>query len=162
MALPEKTRTKLLGLSDEYTFPTIDGVLLAVNKDDPNDTKVVYTSDKLELRTVNGQLVGVDRDGKATKLYEVKDQIAPDYRVITRENVETIVDINTTAGQAAIALASSDNAAAGTTVAEVRKIPAASRPTALLKGVGTVLSYDGGRTQIKTARLNLFQATLLL
>ena len=82
LALPEKTRAKLLGLSEEYTFPTIDGVLLAVNKDDPSDTKVVYTSDKLELRTVNGQLVGVDRDGKATKLYEVKDQIASDYRVI--------------------------------------------------------------------------------
>ena len=149
LALPEKTRAKLLGLSEEYTFPTIDGVLLAVNKDDPSDTKVVYTSDKLELRTVNGQLVGVDRDGKATKLYEVKDQIAPDYRVITRENVETIVDINTAAGQAAVALASSDNAKAGATVAEVRKIPAASRPTAkafAVKGVGTVLSYDGGRT----------------
>lgn len=149
MALPEKTRTKLLGLSAEYTFPTIDGVLLAVNKDDPTDKKVVYTSDKLELRTINGQLVGVNRKGEAKELYGEKDQIAPDYRVITRENVETIVDINTTAGQAAIALASSDNAAAGTTVAEVRKIPAASRPTAkafAVKGVGTVLSYDGGRT----------------
>jgi len=149
MALPEKTRTKLLGLSAEYTFPTIDGVLLAVNKDDPTDKKVVYTSDKLELKTINGQLIGVNRQGEAKELYGDKDAIAPDYRVITRDNVETIVDINTTAGQAAIALASADNEAAGTTVAEVRKIPAASRPTAkafAVKGVGTVLSYDGGRT----------------
>ena len=149
MALPEKTRAKLLGLSPEYTFTTVDGVLLAVNKDDPNKKVTVHTSDKLDLRTVNGVIVGVDRKGKATELYGEQDKIAPDYRVITRENVETIVDINTTAGQAAIALASSDNAAAGATVAEVRKIPAASRPTAkafAVKGVGTVLSYDGGRT----------------
>jgi hypothetical protein len=149
MALPEKTRTKLLGLSKEYNFTTVDGVLLAVNKDDPKDKETVYTSDKLELRTVNGVLVGVDRNNETTELYGEQDKIAPDYRVITRDNVETIVDINTTAGQAAIALASSDNAAAGTTVAEVRKIPSASRPTAkafAVKGVGTVLSYDGGRT----------------
>ena len=149
MALPEKARLKLNNLSKEYNFTTVDGVLLAVNKDDPSDKETVYTSDKLDLRTVNGVIVGVDREGKATELYGEQDKIAPDYRVITRENVETIVDINTTAGQAAIALASSDNAAAGTTVAEVRKIPSASRPTAkafAVKGVGTVLSYDGGRT----------------
>ena len=149
MALPEKTRAKLLGLSPEYTFTTVDGVLLAVNKDDPNKKVTVHTSDKLDLRTVNGVIVGVNREGKATELYGEQDKIAPDYRVITRENVETIVDINTTAGQAAIALASADNAKAKATVAEVRKIPSASRPTAkafAVKGVGTVLSYDGGRT----------------
>ena len=88
-------------------------MLLAVNKDDPNDTKVVYTSDKLELRTVNGELVGVDRDGKATKLYEVKDQIAPDYRVITRENENHRRHQHSGGSGCAV---SSDNAKAGATV----------------------------------------------
>ena len=149
MALPEKARAKLLGLSAEYTFPTIDGVLLAVNKDDPNDKKVVYTSDKLELRTVNGQLVGVDKENNVVELFGEKDPIKPDYRIITRENVETVVDINTPAGQAAVALANADNAAAETTVARVRTLPAETKPSAkafAVEGIGTVLSYDGGRT----------------
>ena len=152
LALPEKSRAKLNGLSKEYNFTTVDGVLLAVNKDNPDDKQTVYTSDKQQLKIVKGEIVGVDRDGKATVLFTAdKEPVKPDYRVITRGNVETIVDINTTAGQAAVALANADNKAAKTTVARVRTVPAETKPSAkafAVKGVGTVLSYDNGRTYV--------------
>jgi len=152
LALPEKSRAKLNGLSKEYKFTTVDGVLLAVNKDDPNDKQTVYTSDKQELKIVKGEIVGVDRDGKSTVLFTAdKEPVKPDYRIITRGNVETIVDINTTAGQAAVALANADNERSETTVARVRTVPAETKPSAkafAVKGVGTVLSYDNGRTYV--------------
>lgn len=158
LALPETTRMKMVGLGPDTQFFNVDGAIVGVDKD-TKAASVVHTSDKLELRTVDGVLVGFDpKTEKVTELFKPgADPIKPEYRIVIRGGIETVVDINTTEGQAAVALANADNQAAGATVATVRTMPAESKPTAkafAIPGVGTVLSYDNGRTYTKDGKVS--------
>ena len=153
-ALPETTRAKLVGLAPDTQIMNVDGQVISFNKDTGEKT-VLHTSDALELKTVDGVLVGYDPVNKTTtKLFgDDADDLKPDYRILydTRNKKETIIDLSTEAGKAALALANLDNDNSGTTVVQLRNVPTQQTTSAkafAVPGVGNVLSYDNGRTYL--------------
>lgn len=156
MALPEETRAKLVGLGPNIEIQNVDGKVIRFDKES-GEGEVIYISDALELRQVDGELVGFNpKTNSVTKLYgEKDDDIKPDYRILydTRNKKETIIDLSTEAGKAALALANLDNNNSGTTVVQLRNVPTQQTTSAkafAVPGVGNVLSYDNGRTYLDT------------
>ncbi len=150
LALPEATRGRMIGYAPDTKFMSMDGKIIAIDPE-TNKPETIYTSDKMDLKTVDGKLVAVDRDNNVIELFGKDDPVDPDFRIMRKGNVETIIDLSTPAGQAAMTAANLANAEAGATVVTIRNIPAEQRPTAKafqITGVGNVLSYDGGRTYV--------------
>jgi hypothetical protein len=118
------------------------------------NASVVFQNDTSEIREVNGQLVAVNpRTNVATPIFGEAEVATPEYRIIrdSRNGMTTTIDISTASGRAAIDAANAANAEAGTTLFTVRTMPSDTTPEAkafAIEGVGSVLSYDGGRTYV--------------
>lgn len=171
--LGDEDETFVLGKGQQLRSK--DGTIIAENKSgkdeniysiggnlvrfDPETQKstVVYSEDKRQLITVDGTLLLVDPTAPAgtepVELYSAADNMEPEYRVL-RDNATglvTYIDITTKEGQDAMALATAGNLQAGTQRYRVGTVPSDTTPVAKafrIEGVGTRLSYDGGRTYV--------------
>jgi hypothetical protein len=136
----------------------VDKKVLSIDKSlveyDPNSgtATVLFTSDRKDIKVVDNSIIVVDPSNNTTEtIYESVDKTKPDYRVIrdTTNGLTTLVDITTLDGRNAITLSSAANIQAGTTRFTVGTVPSDRTPTAKafrIEDVGTMLSYDGGRT----------------
>ena len=105
------------------------------------------------FKVVEGNLVMYKPDGTATPVYSAPEApLKADYKVIRDMSNQTtrVVDASTPSGLLAIEAANTANSG-GTEQFRVSNMSADSAPTAKaykVDGVGTRLSYDGGRTYI--------------
>jgi hypothetical protein len=143
------------GGKDENIY-SIGGQLVRFNPE-TQKAEVIFAEDKRQLITVDGTLLLVDPNAapgeKPVELYESAKNTKPQWRTL-RDNVKgivTYIDISTKDGQEAMALASAGNLDSETSRYTIGTIPADQTPKAQayrIEGVGTRLSYDGGRTYL--------------
>lgn len=118
------------------------------------EIRAIANRDNIEVRTIDGQIVAVNKKtNETTVLFGEKKEPPKEYRQITLPDAQgtprtTVVDINTPAGQAAIAKINEVVAAGGQ--ASMQKVPTANiRPKAyLIPELGVFTSFDGGKTYV--------------
>jgi len=149
--LPPETQSLLRGISQQDKIEQVGDQLVLVKN---NKATVIFTATpKTEYRAVNGQLVEIGADGKVKVVTPTDLKIDPDYKVLNDADngTKTIIDLNTTEGQAAVARINQynvDNQSSRFTLGNIAT-DAVVTPTAYRLPNGKVyLSYNKGRSYV--------------
>jgi hypothetical protein len=137
---------------DKKEFDRQRGIL--VEEDIAKENRIYEQKDDFDIKVIDGQVFAfdnkrLDEEGyTGTLLFGEKDLPEPDHRIAVIDGVETIIDVNTLAGQEFIKKinkAKLDGKSASLTKIGTERI---TNDAYLIPGVGGVMSRDGGKTYV--------------